>query len=126
MLPSLHISDMRVQSEQGIRHSQLVDELLDSRHRNAVDVLPHLPGGRPTGASGVQVIAIRVAPPFARFQLTLITYCVRPDPRWPLCCWRSICRLAKFPSPGRAFRWSSRPSRRCGVSGRPPAPWASS
>lgn len=50
---------MRIQSEQGLRHSELLDELLDTGHRYAVHVLSHLPGGRSSGAFGLQVKPIK-------------------------------------------------------------------
>lgn len=54
-IPNIPILDMRVQSEQGLRHSQFVNEFLDTRHRDAFNVLSHLPGGRPSGAPRLQV-----------------------------------------------------------------------
>lgn len=65
----LSLADMRIQSEQGLRHRQLVDELLDTGHRHVVHVLSHLPGGRSSGALGLQVRPINCVP-----QLTLITF----------------------------------------------------
>lgn len=53
------LADMRIQSEQGLCHRELLNELLDTGHRYAVHVLSHLPGGRSSGAFGLQVMPIK-------------------------------------------------------------------